>query len=411
MLLVLLGCPRDARPLGSIPLLTIEQILLLPDEEIDIGMAALSLAKEFHPNLDHDFFLFAFDYLTMRYSQYFGHLTDPDLKIRALNTFLYRPGPWNDSITFDYDYSDPKAQKRTNKFINGYIATRKGSCITMPMLYVVLGERLGMPIYAVRAPNHFFVRYYPEEPILNFETNVEATSGGGYSSDEEYALDMAIPGKGIKTGMYLRTLRKKEYIASLLLINAHEYMERKQFDKAQRYAKLALAHDSTLATAVWAYGLVHYMRAMDLQERMQSEIHLEMTVHQAVARVTSVQQASRPWTAANVSKDPSTDGAREYGRYSEILLPPLIGSAVQQQYRSLQTGEQATTIHRPMSAEQLSEIQQIREKFLPLMNKDLEVWYTCKEKAKDMGMAVGPQTSFLMRQTNKLKQFKENEEK
>jgi regulator of sirC expression with transglutaminase-like and TPR domain len=245
----------------------IEKLLEAPEDSINIGQACLSLAQEFYPEMKPHFLLRAFDSLALGFEKYFGFITDPEEKVRALNTFLYRKGPWNDSVVFVYDRSDPGAHKRDNRFINGCMARRKGSCVTMPMLYVILGERLRMPIFAVRAPNHFFVRYLPKVIPRGWQANIEATSGGGCSSDQEYEVDLKIPKVGITKGMYLRTLTKKEYLASLLLINVAEYIECKNFDKAERYADLALRYDSTLATAVWARGLVHYHRAVSLSEK------------------------------------------------------------------------------------------------------------------------------------------------
>lgn len=113
---------------------SISDILKLSENEINVGIASLVLAKEFYPGLNVQSFLNTFDYLAQRYKYYFGRYNSPEKRIRALNTFLYKPGFWNDSITFSYDNSDLRVTKLKNMFINGYIASRKGSCITMPML-------------------------------------------------------------------------------------------------------------------------------------------------------------------------------------------------------------------------------------------------------------------------------------
>jgi regulator of sirC expression with transglutaminase-like and TPR domain len=244
--------------------LSVEDILKLPEEKINVGMTTLILAKEYYPNLNVEFFLKTFDYLADRYKYYFGKYSKPDDRIRALNTYLFKPGFWNDSITFYYDNDDLNAKKLDNRFINGYIAGKKGSCITMPMLYVILGERLGFPIYPVRSPMHFFVRYVEKDK----SQNIEATNGGGLFLDEEYKNDFMIPDKAIKNGVYLRTLTKKEYIASLLLINANEYIARDNKDKAKHYLQLAIKYDSTFSPAYWNYGLV----ARDEAKQIEKEI-------------------------------------------------------------------------------------------------------------------------------------------
>jgi hypothetical protein len=120
--------------LNQINTITIEEILALPEDKIDIGLADLVLAKDFYPDLKIESFLYAFNYMADRYNYFFGQHTDPDRRVRALNTFLYKKGEWNDSITFGYDDDDLHVKKLSNKFINGYIATKKGSCITLPMI-------------------------------------------------------------------------------------------------------------------------------------------------------------------------------------------------------------------------------------------------------------------------------------
>ena len=53
--------------------ITIEDILKLPEEKINIGVASLILAKDFYPDLNIDFFLYSFDYLAQRFNKLFGH--------------------------------------------------------------------------------------------------------------------------------------------------------------------------------------------------------------------------------------------------------------------------------------------------------------------------------------------------
>jgi regulator of sirC expression with transglutaminase-like and TPR domain len=247
--------------------LTVEDILKLPEEKINIGLTTLILAKEFYPNLNVDFFLHAFDYMADRYKFFFGKYKKPIDRIGALNTYLYKPGFWNDSITFFYDDDDLDANKLDNNFINGYIANKKGSCVTMPMLYVVLGERLGFPIYPVRAPMHYFVRYVEK----NSYQNIEATTSGQLKSDEEYKSDALIPDNAIINGVYLRTLTKKEYIASLLLTNEREYLARGNIEKVKYYLLLAIKYDSTLSSAYWNYGLTALDEAKKLEEKLWEE--------------------------------------------------------------------------------------------------------------------------------------------
>jgi len=214
---------------------TIEEILALPEEEIDLGLACLVLAKDAYPDMNIEFFDYVLDYMANRINHLLQGRTDPEIRIGMMNSYLYRKGWWNDSITFAYDVDDLEASKKENQFLNAYLATRHGSCITMPMLHLVLADRLGWPIYPVQTPKHYLCRYIED----GFEeNNIEATCGGGYIPDERYITDFGIPKQALEKGTYLRPLNKKEYIASLLINNSRHFHQREgNMEKAMDYLK------------------------------------------------------------------------------------------------------------------------------------------------------------------------------
>ena len=138
---------------------TIEQILELPEKEIDLGIACLVLAKDAYPQIDIARFDYILDYMASRIDRLMQGAVDPESRIGMMNTYLYRSGWWNDSLTFTYDLDDLKGAQKENQFLNGYLSTRTGSCITMPMLHLVLADRLNWPMKASRSVRHYFLRY------------------------------------------------------------------------------------------------------------------------------------------------------------------------------------------------------------------------------------------------------------
>jgi regulator of sirC expression with transglutaminase-like and TPR domain len=59
-----------------------------------------------------------------------------------------------------------------NIFLAGLLRTRRGSCVSMPLIYLVIGQRLGMPVHLVTVGKHCFIRW--EEP--GYRMNIETTS-------------------------------------------------------------------------------------------------------------------------------------------------------------------------------------------------------------------------------------------
>jgi len=382
---------------------SVEELFELPEEEINIGVASLVLAKEFYTDMNVDFFLYSFDYMAQRFSEVFGQYENPDERVRALNTYFYKSGFWNDGITFSYDDADLHVTKLSNRFINGYIATKKGSCITMPLLYVIIGERLGWPIYPVRSAKHFFVRYIPKELSFNFQQNIETTNGGSFISDEQYKLDVQIPDKSINNGVYLRTLSKKEYLASLLLINANQHLEKNNIETAKKYLRIAIQYDSTFSSAYWNYALIHFAEARKLEEELYYEQQTEISYYEIQA-MNKKNQEINPNQNKQIQKNLMD--------FLKIETPEkaayeTFGQIKPDNEKANSTPKQNITINPNQRIELQSSLMEIEEKYKPKILAKLAVYREYKNKAEELGIVTKYPLEFFIKQSESLKKFKE----
>jgi len=129
----------------------IAALLSIPEDKIDIGTAALTLEKEIYPELDVDVYSALLDHTVGRAKTMTGGSADPDYRIRVLNTLLYK------IIGIRYDFKDPYGDINLNvRLLKGVLDSRKGNCVSMALLYLAISQRLGYPVYAVRAPDHIF---------------------------------------------------------------------------------------------------------------------------------------------------------------------------------------------------------------------------------------------------------------
>lgn len=210
----------------------INKVSSLKESEIDIAELSLQLAKEYYPGLDVKKYQNQLNAMVSEIKLKTRGITDPDFRIRVINTYLYK------EVGFQYDLDDPQVMNANNRYLNGLLDTKKGSCITLPLLYVVLGQKLGYPIYPVLVPQHFFVRYTDPKFL---EQNIEATGGGGYVPDSRYKRDFSITETGIKSGAYLKSLSYKEYLSELIAINSiFLFKDKKDFKKSFKYIDTAI---------------------------------------------------------------------------------------------------------------------------------------------------------------------------
>jgi hypothetical protein len=207
---ILLVILWTARCVAGQPLISpeVHKQLDMPEGQLDIGIAALTIAKEVYLELDIPAYSRKLDTLADKVRWLAKGTRDPEQRIRVLNTALFR------YEGFHYDRAPFSRSKQTYYFLNGILDTKQGICITMPLLYIAVAQRLGYPIYPVAAPDHMFVRYVD----TSFkQQNIETTSGGKYFSDQEYIEDFFVSAKALKSGGYMRTMTYREFLAHILV--------------------------------------------------------------------------------------------------------------------------------------------------------------------------------------------------
>ena len=71
--------------------------------------------------------------------------------VKVLNHILF------DLHHFDGNKADIAAP--ANSYINTFLESRKGSPLTLGMLFIILSQKLGLPVYGVNLPQHFILAY------------------------------------------------------------------------------------------------------------------------------------------------------------------------------------------------------------------------------------------------------------
>jgi len=149
-------------------------------------------------------------------------------KLAAIRKALYVAGPWNYNRAFSYDQADPLGQIGKNKLLSTYVKTRQGNCVSMPILFLIVADRMGLNVHLAAAPLHLFVRY---TDASGADHNLEATSGGHEARTEWYRESLPMTDRAVASGIYMRTLSKRESIAEIatiiveFLIDEHRYQE------------------------------------------------------------------------------------------------------------------------------------------------------------------------------------------
>jgi regulator of sirC expression with transglutaminase-like and TPR domain len=130
-----------------------------PEDKIDLGRAALTIALIDSPHLDIEAYLGRIDQLAAEVSRHCDARDDLYHALAALNHVLFDRHGFRGNID---DYYDPK-----NSFLNEVLERKIGIPITLSVLYMEVARRIGIDIQGVGLPGRFIVKCSEEgEPIF-----------------------------------------------------------------------------------------------------------------------------------------------------------------------------------------------------------------------------------------------------
>jgi len=130
---------------------SIEQVLRLSEDEVDLATAALIVSENWSDLVHGRRQLLTLDDMAMEIRD---RLQRDGLglnyqTIPVINKYLF------DELGFE---SIPEANDPNDLFLHTVLDKKRGYCLSLSILYLSLAERLGLPMYGVVVPGHFFVR-------------------------------------------------------------------------------------------------------------------------------------------------------------------------------------------------------------------------------------------------------------
>jgi hypothetical protein len=117
-------------------------------------------------------------------------------------------------------------QQFTSHFITTLMATNLGNCYSMPLLYLIVAEKLGAEAYLCESPRHSFVKIKDDKGTWY---NLEITSRV-ILSDYHYMNAGQISAEAVRNRIYMEPMGKKEAVANMLVQLGGYYLMRFGYD-------------------------------------------------------------------------------------------------------------------------------------------------------------------------------------
>ncbi len=215
-----------------------------PEEDIDLARAALLFAKEEYPDLDVDAYIERLDRMAQPVAA--DNAAGPKGVVDALNSLLFDQEGFEGNAE---DYYDPR-----NSFLNEVLDRKLGIPISLSLLYMELGKRVGLPLAGVGMPGHFLLK----PPSARDEWYVDVYNRGRLLSIQECAerIDHLYNGNVAFQPDFLATVNKKQILFRMLANLKGIYLNQQDHGKALAAIDRMLLLDPGSVEQVRDRGLV-----------------------------------------------------------------------------------------------------------------------------------------------------------
>jgi regulator of sirC expression with transglutaminase-like and TPR domain len=192
----------------------------LPEDALDLALGALLVARVEHPNLSPVHSLRHLDELAA--ASGVARVQDPLKALHRLREFLFEEEGFKGNAD---DYYDPR-----NSCLNDVLERRLGIPITLSLVVMEVGRRVGLDIVGVGLPGHFVVRtQVGTEPVLLDPFD----SGAVVTHEQAAALVTRALGRQVAlTDAHFAPIGKRQILARVLMNLRGIYCRRGEWDKA-----------------------------------------------------------------------------------------------------------------------------------------------------------------------------------
>ncbi len=243
-------------------------LLSLPDDAIDLGHAALLIAREEYPDLDVGRYLARLDGMAEEIARRMRGQEGATSLIAHLNRLLFEELGFRGNRE---EYYDPR-----NSFLNDVLDRRIGIPITLSTVYLEVGRRIGCRLAGVAFPGHFLVRLIGRDAMP--DVLIDPFNRGRILSETECrALLLEMYGGQVPFSPdLLKRARTREILRRLTNNLNWIYQQRRDYHMALRTQQLLLCIDPDRPEEIRDRGLIQFRLALIAESVADLERYLAL---------------------------------------------------------------------------------------------------------------------------------------
>lgn len=165
------------------------QLAAMLDDQMSLEQGAFLIARYAYPSLDVAIYTRQLDEMAQEVRDRIGPRASGEETVKTLNRYLFAEQGFKGNTKNYYELE--------NSYLNRVIDRRTGIPISLSVVYLLIGKRLGLPVHGIGMPGHFLVKYESDR----YKIFVDCFNGGalltekncqrflteaGYGFDEKY---------------------------------------------------------------------------------------------------------------------------------------------------------------------------------------------------------------------------------
>jgi regulator of sirC expression with transglutaminase-like and TPR domain len=267
--------------------------LVRSEAELNLARAALLVAREEYPQLPVDLYLARLDQVAEEVKDRLANETAPPVVLNELVDTLYqRRGMAGNRAA----YYDPR-----NSFLNDVLDSGLGVPLTLGIVLLETGWRLGLPVEGVNFPGHFLVRFRGDE----FALLVDPFDGGRvrFEDEAQELLDQVYGGVVRLQDSFLRTASKREMLMRLLANLKGLYVKAGDHARALAAVERILMITPTSPAEIRSRGVLLARLGRHVEAAEQLEAYLRIS-----PEATDTPRVERMLRDLRSGRSPAADG-------------------------------------------------------------------------------------------------------
>ena len=197
------------------------ELAQLENDQIDLARGALLIAKDAYADLEVDVYLQRLNQMAEALQSQISERADTTEQIHHLNRYLFEAQGFAGSS--QENYYDAR-----NSYFNEVLERKIGIPITLSVVYMEIGKRIGLPLVGVGFPGHFIVKH------RDLEIVIDPFEGGQILSDADLSerLTQIFREPVPMHPQFLKAVTNKEILARILRNLRQVYFREREYEKA-----------------------------------------------------------------------------------------------------------------------------------------------------------------------------------